>query len=101
MDESPTLCTLTLPASLDIAGADPFRLTLLETLAMLTPERNQLAIDATQVERIGTACIQLLLAAARLAESRGARCIIQSPSPPLANAFCDLGLEEELKQRSA
>lgn len=59
----------------------------------------QLRILSSAVERVSTACIQLLVAAAHEMEQRGGRCIFVAPSSALQDAFIQLGLEQELLQR--
>ena len=76
-----------------------------ELLAMLTPPvvdgKGDMEIDASEVERITTPAIQILLSAARTMEMSERRMQFKSPSETLLGAFRCLGLESEITTRSA
>lgn len=86
---------LALPAVLDMAGAE----TLHSLLSSQLAPSETVTVSAGDVERVSTACIQLLIAFARSAEAVGGACRIESPSPVLEAAFADLGLSSELQSR--
>lgn len=88
---------LALPAQLDIAALQGLKEELLAAAAL----EGDLAIDASQVERVGTPAVQLLLAAARAFSGSGRRFALRSASGTLSAAFADLGLAAELREWSA
>ncbi|MDJ0933052.1 STAS domain-containing protein [Breoghania sp.] len=90
------MLTIDLPEHLDIEAATALKVALtVEDSA----ERN-VCVNAGQVDRVGTACLQVLLAAGRTLNAEGRTFTIASPSPALLTACTDLGLIEELQCRS-
>jgi chemotaxis protein CheX len=81
---------LVLPARLDAGAAQD----LLDTLRV-AGEGSPVTLDGAAVEFVSTTCIQILLAAARLSDDDG-DFRLASPSPALAAAFADLGLQQHL-----
>jgi len=79
---------LSLPAALDLTTADPLHAALLNALS----QDLALHVDASFVERAGTACLQVLVAAARTAAGRGGSLTLVNPAAPLRDAAADLGL---------
>jgi len=78
---------LPLPASLDLTAALP----LCEALRTLL-EEGAMRLDARDVERISTPCLQVLAAAASSARARGIAFRLERASVVLAEAITDLGL---------
>jgi len=87
MDEE-THSASDLPASLDRLAAESLCHGLQEQLLAGEPVR----LNGSQVERVSTACIQVLLAAARSAAVREVPFAIDAASATLAEALNDLGL---------
>jgi chemotaxis protein CheX len=83
---------MTLPASLDLTLADTLHHSLLERIANERP----LAIDGSEVERVSTPCVQLLVAASASARAHGLPFRIVSASQILSDAARDLGLSRAL-----
>ena len=81
---------LLLPASLDLANAEDWKDRLLAALT-LNPV---LKLDGSETTHVTTPGVQILLAAAQSAKSKGGTIILMTPSPALEEAFGDLGLEE-------
>ena len=80
--------TVFLPASLDLIGADALLVRLQETLAQL----GMLVVDGSDVERVSTAGIQVLVAARMHALAENAAFRLHSVSAVLQDALFDLGL---------
>ncbi|SOD90210.1 STAS domain-containing protein [Caenispirillum bisanense] len=80
---------VTLPGTLDNGVAAPLKEAFLEALAAGKPV---LAVEAGAVERLSTACIQVLIAAGRAAAEAGREFVVMRPGEPLIAAFDDLGL---------
>ncbi len=79
-----------LPAVLDTPAADPLRVTLRQAVEKGQP----LLLDGAAVERIGTACLQVLLAG-REAAARGALPFaIVNPAPALVEMAALAGLDD-------
>lgn len=81
-----------LPAELDLGAAEPLR----AALARAIDTGTALGIDGAAVERISTACLQVLLATARAAERGGLGFRILNPSQVLSDAVRDLALQDHL-----
>lgn len=81
-----------LPAELGLAAAEPLRAALVRAI----DAGAALTIDGAAVERISTACLQVLLAAARAAERGGMAFRIINPSQVLSDAVRDLALQDHL-----
>ncbi|MEI2385252.1 STAS domain-containing protein [Breoghania sp. JC706] len=91
------MLTIDLPENLDIEAASELK------AALMAESRGDRAvcIDARRVDRVGTACIQVLLSAGRTLSAEGCPVTIVAPSPALIAAFADLGLVEEFQCWSA
>lgn len=89
-DSSETLSAL--PADCGIAQAEALRDRLAPLRTMEAPVR----LDASAVERISTACLQLLVALFRERAEAGYSSALQTPSAPLAEAVAWLGLSASL-----
>ena len=83
---------LRLPATLGIAQVAELRGQFSEALDSGRP----LAIDASAVEQLDGAAMQLLLAFQRRAAAAGRTPVWRKPSPPLMDAAALLGLDGEL-----
>lgn len=77
-----------LPATLDRLAAESLCRTLQDGLLAGRP----LQLDGSGVERVSTACLQVLLAAARSAAAREVPFAVTAPSDALIEALADLGL---------
>jgi chemotaxis protein CheX len=87
MPEKPA-AALCLQSSLDLTRADSLHATLITSFEQDGP----LTIDGSTVERVSTACIQLLVAAALKARDHDRPFSLHKPSAVLAQAVRDLGL---------
>lgn len=76
-----------LPATLDLAAAEPLARALEAQLAA-----GALQIDGSAVERVATPCLQVLAATAVSARRRGQAFTVRRPSDVLQAAIADLGL---------
>ena len=79
---------MVLPPTLDRLAVEPLCQTLQERLAA----GEALLVDGRQVERVSTASVQVLLAAARSAATRDLSFRVSSASGALIEALDDLGL---------
>lgn len=87
VQDSPEMRTA-LPADCGIAQAEALRGQLTELREIDAP----LQLDASAVERVSSACLQLLVALFRERAEAGRRSVLQAPSAPLADAVAWLGL---------
>lgn len=78
---------LTLPASLDLTGAEALRDALRAGL-----QEGALRLDGAAVERVSTPCLQVLAAAVASARGAGIDFRLASASPVLRAAIADLDL---------
>lgn len=65
--------------------------------AVLDAGRASVVVSGEQVEKAGTAGVQILLAARRHLERQGGDMILVKPSQALTESLRELGLEEELR----
>lgn len=86
--------TLLLPASLNLANAQDWKERLIAALT-LTPILN---LDGSETTHVTTPGIQILLAAAQSAKSKGGKIVLINPSSALEAAFDDLGLTHTLQE---
>jgi chemotaxis protein CheX len=77
-----------LPAQLDMTALAPLR----EELAAAAASAGTLTVNGSEVERVGTPAIQLLLAAAKAFAGEGRHFALETPSQTLSSALDDLGL---------
>lgn len=87
---------LGLPGDLDLAMAQP----LVDSLRAGFQAAPRVTVEAAEVERVSTACVQALLVAARHAAEHNLAFAIARPSEALVEACDDLGLGIWLKQWS-
>ncbi|OIR00347.1 hypothetical protein GALL_176000 [mine drainage metagenome] len=85
-----------LPAILDLSAAEPLRQTLLERMA-----EREILLNGAAVDRVSTACLQVLLTAAADCRGKGGRLRLEAPSDALRNAFTTLGLDQHLTEMCA
>jgi anti-anti-sigma regulatory factor len=78
----------TLPPVLDLAGAE----LLHQQLRAACAQDSGIALNGAEVERVSTACLQVMAAAARSMRDRGLPFTLDAPSPALSAALADLGL---------
>jgi anti-anti-sigma regulatory factor len=81
-----------LAAELDLAAADGLLGDMQRRIGLRDPVR----MDGSAVERISTACLQVLAAAAIAARAGGVPFETVAPSPVLRDAIMDLGLGDLL-----
>ena len=81
--------TLELPEALDLPAAK----SLAESFLKLGGE--DLAIDASKVQRLGASCLQVLLSAARTWQAEGASLILARASPRFIDDLRLLGFTPE------
>jgi len=77
-----------LPPVLDLAGAE----LLHQQLRAACAHESGVALNGAGVERVSTASLQVLAAAARSMHHRGLPFTLSAPSPALSAALADLGL---------
>jgi chemotaxis protein CheX len=82
----------TLPAMLDLTAAEPLHRALLDRVRAGEP----LIVAGSAVERVSTAAIQVLIAAAAETRSRGNSFVLRDASPVLTAAMVDLGVASHL-----
>ncbi|WP_157017980.1 STAS domain-containing protein [Mesorhizobium xinjiangense] len=89
-------CPVTLPPVLDITQTTPLA-------AQLNACRGKdVVVDASNVERVGAQCIQVLLSAAATWAQDGAELIVSEPSAAFAEGLQSMGLEiADMTVRSA
>ncbi|MDB5406210.1 MAG: hypothetical protein JWL84_1122 [Rhodospirillales bacterium] len=83
---------IALPVRLDAGAAQD----LLDSLRV-AGEGGRVTLDGGAVEAISTTCVQILLAAAQVSGDDG-DFRLTAPSPTLAAAFADLGLQQHLEE---
>ena len=83
-----------LGSRLDMRVAPPLKAALLRALS----KRRPLTLGATDVERMSTACVQLLVSAGKTFAASGIPFVIKAPSEAFCCAFSDLGLAPTLEQ---
>ena len=79
---------IALAASLDVTAADPLQEQILARLAADAP----VVLCGRDVQRISTACLQILVAARQRAQALGVGFAVTAPSAVLRQAVLDLGL---------
>jgi chemotaxis protein CheX len=79
---------LSLAATLDTAAAGPLRQALRQAIERGAP----VTLDGSGVERVGQACLQVLVAARAAAGERGVAFAIADPSPALDGMAALAGL---------
>ena len=86
--------TLLLPVSLDLGNVQDWKERLMAALT-LDPV---LKLDGSEITHVATPGIQILLAAAQSAKSKGGKVVLMNPSSALEAAFEDLGLAHVLSE---
>jgi anti-anti-sigma regulatory factor len=86
---------VTVPPIADLAAAETLRQWLLDALAGC-PEGEVVHLSAAGVDRISTACVQVILAARTSFAEAGRRLVLDQPSDVLTEAFDRLGLAADL-----
>jgi chemotaxis protein CheX len=79
--------SITLPTELDIKAAGPL------TTQLLGLRGKDVTLNASQIERVGAQCLQVLLSAASTWTADGAELVISEPSPAFTDAIEIAGLE--------
>ena len=77
-----------LPPAMDLRAATPLKATLDDALGKALP----FVIQAARVERMSTACVQILIAFVDAARKGGIGVTFSQPSPAFLGAFDSLGL---------
>lgn len=86
--------TLALPEILDLSAAEPLKTALEKALA----GGRSFKLNAKNVERLSTPCIQILIAAERAMKDAGISFTLTNPSDAFIETFNDLGVFSHLKQ---
>lgn len=84
-----------LGASLDISHAERV---CAEMRKYISKAKGKIILDASEVERITTPCIQILLSVAHLSKRDGLSFKVSSPTDVFCTAMEDIGLSDELKE---
>ncbi len=84
--------TLLLPASLDLGNAQEWKERFIAALT-LNPV---LKLDGSETMNVTTPGVQILLAAAHSAKTKGGKIVLMNPSSALEASFEDLGLSQTL-----
>lgn len=79
--------SVTLPNELDIKAAGPL------AAELLAARGKDLALNASQIERVGGQCLQVLLSAAATWAADGAELTIEEPSLAFVDAIQTAGLD--------
>lgn len=79
---------LKLPPVLDLLAATGLREAIRETVVL----GGRLELDAAEVERMSTPCIQVLAAGGQALVQAGQELVVEHPSEIFMNSFYDLGL---------
>jgi len=85
-----------LPGMIDLPGSAELRDILLDALAR--DSAADVVLKAGGVERLSTACIQVVLAAANGFAGTARRLEVDSPSNAVTEAFAQLGLATDLQK---
>ena len=85
--------SLSLDPVLDLRAAGPLKIMLQQGLGRGLP----LAIDASAVSRMSTACVQVLTALVLETQKSGTALVLKKSSPAFDAAFVNLGLADILK----
>ncbi len=88
------ICRVSLGSSLDLGRAERLKQALEQALV----KGSQIKVDASAVERLSTACTQILIAATVAMGKAGIPFTLLSPSEAFIESFDDLGLQPVLKQ---
>ncbi len=86
--------TLALPQVSDAGAAAALK----ESLSPLVLQGAPIRLAGGDVERITTACMQVLLAADRALSAQHAGLVLSEASAPMRQAFAELGLSAELER---
>lgn len=79
---------LTLPGTLDNGVAPDLKAAFSQAVAT----GGTVVVDASAVERLSTACIQVLIAGSRAVTAAGGAFVLARPAEPLVGTFDDMGL---------
>lgn len=82
---------------LDMSVADDLLSQLRESVA----GHKNLSLNAQNVERLSTPCVQIMLAAATEIENKGGRFTVENASKGFERSMRELGLSDHLKNWSA
>ncbi len=96
MARKSTKTTYALPECLDMTSLDILHQELLGHI-----DKAALVLEASNVHRLSTAAVQLLLSCARSMEQQGHVLTFKKPSAVMQLVFEQLGLSAELQQRKA
>jgi anti-anti-sigma factor len=87
---------LRLSEELDLATAQLLKDAILEHIR----SNEVIKLDGSDVKRITTPCVQVLLAANRMVSAEGGEFFLSNPSEAITATFADLGLQSELNKWS-
>ena len=88
------ICRVSLGSALDMRQADRLKQALEQALV----KGRVIKVDASLVERLSTACVQILIAATAAMEKAGIAFTLLRPSEVFVESFNDLGLRPVLMQ---
>lgn len=88
------VCRVHLGSTLDMRATDRLKQAFEKALV----KGRQIKIDASSVERLSTACIQILIAATVAMTKAGIPFTLMRPSETFIESFNDLGLDSVLSQ---
>ncbi len=89
-----TAVTVDLPAFFDMRTLDATR----DMLVSAFEQQRGVTLDAAQVERMGTVCVQLMMSAARTAQVAQVPFLITNASSLFLNVLKELGLDTHFSQ---
>lgn len=78
---------ITLPTELDIKAAAPL------ATELIAARGGDMVVNASQVEKVGAQCLQVLLSAAATWSADGVDLKLEEPSPAFADAIATAGLD--------
>ncbi|MCC3861224.1 STAS domain-containing protein [Pseudemcibacter aquimaris] len=89
--------TIKLSPVMDLVAANDFKVQLESQLN----DKSEITIDGSEVERILTPCIQLIVATDNELKKNNSKLIVTNASDAFISAVTDLGLEKEYKDWSS
>ena len=77
---------------LDLGASAPFKDVLIEAIE----HQKKIILDASEVQRMSTACVQVFVSAGKTMEEAGLERALYKPTDAVVDAFNELGLFPEL-----
>ena len=94
LTKSGKTASIALPEVLDLSTAASLK----TALAAALEDRRPITLDAGQVSRLSTPCLQVLIAAERAMKAADVPFTLVNPSDAFVDTFNDLGVFSQLKQ---